>query len=180
MPSHADPDPQLSRRTFLRQSVFGSLFLTVGGLGRPFQEQPGASKPLLFFSDHEFEIMKAAATRIIDLDSSSPLTPEEVTLRADQFLAGEPPEIQDQFHTLLYAFNAPLFTFLFDLRFSSFIGMSAEDQRSYLEDWMTSTFAFRRTGFQALKRVSLSMYYTDSRSWPGIGYDGMFLPWERS
>ncbi len=180
MPSLADHVPQLSRRTFLRQSVFGSLFLTVGALGRPLQARSGISTSLLFFSDHEFEIMKAVAERVVELDSSSPMTPEEVALRADGFLAVEPPEIQDQFHTLLYAFNAPLFTFLFDLRFSSFIGMSADDQTSYLEDWMTSTFAFRRTGFQALKRVSLSMYYTDSRSWPGIGYDGMFLPWERS
>jgi hypothetical protein len=34
---------------------------------------------------------------------------------------------------------------------------------------------FRRTGFQALKRVSLSMFYTGSRSWTEIGYEGMFL-----
>lgn len=34
---------------------------------------------------------------------------------------------------------------------------------------------FRRTGFQALKRVSLSMFYAGSRSWTEIGYEGMFL-----
>jgi len=175
----AEPDSPLSRRTFLRQSILGSLFLSFGGLVRPLLGQAVTTQSLLFFSDHEFKIMEAVATRIIDLDPSSPLSPTEVALRADRFLAAEPPEIQDQFHTLLYAFNAPFFAFLFDLRFSSFIGMSPEDQESYLEDWMTSTFAFRRTGFQALKRVSLSMYYTDSRSWPGIQYDGMFLPWER-
>jgi len=179
MASLKGPTSLLSRRTFLRQSILGSVFLSFGGVFRPLLGQASPAQPLLFFSDHEFEIMKAVITRIIDLDGSSPLPPDEVAFRADQFLAGEPPEIQDQFHTLLYAFNAPIFTFLFDLRFSSFIGMSPEGQESYLEDWMTSAFAFRRTGFQALKRVSLSMYYTDSRSWPGIEYDGMFLPWER-
>ena len=145
---------------------------------RPVLGQTAQS--LLYFTDHEFEVMKAVAAQIIGLESSSPLSAHEAAVRADRFLSEEPPEIQDQFHTLLYAFNAPIFAFLFDFRFSSFIGMSSEDQQSYLEDWMTSNFAFRRTGFQALKRVALSMYYTDSRSWPGIQYEGMFLPWERS
>ena len=179
MASTAEPNSLLSRRTFLRQSIFGSLFLSFGGVLRPISGHAASPQPLLFLSDHEFEIMKGVATRIIDLNSSSPLSAHEVALRADKFLSAEHPEIQDQFHTLLYAFNAPLFTFLFDFRFSSFINMSPEDQGSYLEDWMTSAFAFRRTGFQALKRTSLSMYYTDSRSWPEIQYDGMFLPWER-
>jgi hypothetical protein len=176
MASLAEPN-SLSRRTFLRQSILGSLFLSCGGLVRPLLGQSAQS--LLYFSDHEFEIMKSVAAQIIGLEASSPLSPREVALRADQFLSEEPPEIQDQVHTLLYAFNAPIFAFLFDFRFSSFLNMSEEDQQSYLEDWMTSNFAFRRTGFQALKKVSLSMYYTDSRSWPGIQYDGMFLPWER-
>jgi hypothetical protein len=57
--------------------------------------------------------------------------------------------------------------------------MSPQDKDSYLEDWMTSNLGFRRTGFQALKRISLSMFYTDSRSWTEIGYEGMFLPEDR-
>lgn len=179
MASLKEPTSLLSRRTFLRRSILGSMFLSFGGVLRPLPGQAPSLQALLFFSDYEFKIMKAVAARVIDLNSSSPLSEHEVALRADKFLSAEHAEIQDQYHTLLYAFNAPLFTFLFDFRFSSFINMSPEDQDSYLEDWMTSTFAFRRTGFQALKRLSLSMYYTDSRSWPEIQYDGMFLPWER-
>ncbi len=116
---------------------------------------------------------------MIGLSADAPLSSDEIALRADQFLSSEPPEIQEQLHTLFTVFNAPLFTFLFDWRFSSFLNMSPEDKDSYIEDWMTSPLPFRRTAFQALKRLSLSMYYTDSRSWPGIQYDGMFLPWER-
>jgi hypothetical protein len=41
---------------------------------------------------------------------------------------------------------------------------------------MTSSFGFRRTGFQALKRLSMSMHYTDERSWEEIGFHGMELP----
>ena len=68
------------------------------------------------------------------------------------------------------------FAFLFDFRFSSFLDMNAADQDSYLEDWMTSSLEFRRTGYQALKRTCLSMFYTDTRSFADIGYHGMFLP----
>jgi hypothetical protein len=87
--------------------------------------------------------------------------------------------VQDQLHQLFTVFNAPFFTFLFDFRFCSFLNMSALDKDSYVLDWMTSKFGFRRTGFQALKRVSLSMFYTDSRSWKEIGYEGMFMPEDR-
>jgi hypothetical protein len=102
-----------------------------------------------------------------------------VPVRADQFLAGADPEVQDQFHQLLSVFNAPFFTFLFDFRGSSFLNMSPGDKDSFIEDWMTSKFSFRRSGFQALKRVSMSMFYTESRSWKDIGYEGMFMPEDR-
>lgn len=171
-------DSDRSRRMFLRQSFLGTLFLAFGRFGRSLPAVQATSS-LLFFSDDEYRIMSAIAARMAGIDKTNPLSPSEVASRADSFLAAEPPEIQDQFHTLLYAFNAPLFAFLFDWRFSSFINMSPDDQDSYLEDWMTSNLAFRRTGFQGLKRLSLSMYYTDSRSWPEIHYEGMFLPWER-
>jgi len=103
----------------------------------------------------------------------------DVAGRADVFLSTADPEIRDQIHQLLTVFNAPFFTFLFDFRFSSFLNMSPQDKDSYLEDWMKSILGLRRTGFQALKRLCMSMYYTDSRSWKEIGYEGMFLPEER-
>ncbi len=175
-----DPAKSTSRRRFLRQTLLGSAFLTIvkpfrlfGFAGLP------SSPPLQFFSAYEFQIMKAVAARIIGIDGRSGLSAEQVAIRADAYFGFSDPEVQDQIHQLFTVFNAPFFTFLFDWRFSSFVTMSPEDQDTYLEDWMTSSFAFRRTGFQALKRVSLSMYYTDERSWKEIGYEGMFLPGER-
>jgi hypothetical protein len=54
--------------------------------------------------------------------------------------------------------------------------MDSAGQDSYLEGWMTSSLGFRRTGFQALKRLSMSMHYTDAHSWEEIGFHGMELP----
>jgi hypothetical protein len=174
-----------SRRKFLKETLFGTLLLSAAKL-IPFdiaRADAGAEiRPLLkFFSPNEFFIMQAVAERIVGTPPRTGLLAREVNVafRADQFLIDADPEVQEQFHQLLTVFNGALFTFLFDFRFSSFINMSPEDQDSYLQSWMTSSYEFRRTAFQALKRISLSMFYTEHRSWNEIGYDGMFLPWER-
>lgn len=174
-----------SRRKFLKDTLSGVVFLSAAKLMPAnimfASEQDQVPGELLFFSPKEYLIFEAVSERII-----GPAMPGQVrtmdvgvAVRADQFLAGADPEVQDQIHQLLTVFNAPLFTFLFDFRTSSFLNMSSVDKDSYLEDWMTSSLGFRRTGFQALKRVSMSMFYTDSRTWKEIGYDGMFMPEER-
>jgi hypothetical protein len=171
-----------SRREFLRRTLLGTAFLTAAKIfPRDFlfaRSVEGIPSDLRYFSAQEYLILQALAERIIGPMAQGGSSVKEIdpARRADQFLATADLEIQDQFHQLLTVFNAPFFTFLFDLRFSSFINMAPEDKDSYLEDWMTSNLALRRTGFQALKRLCLSMFYTDSRSWKEIGYEGMFLP----
>jgi len=142
---------------------------------------PEIQQQLKYFSPMEFLTLQTVARRIIGAPRQSGISTDDVNvaLRADAFLSGAEPEIQDQFHQLLAVFNGALFAFLFEFRFSSFVEMSPANQDSYLDGWMTSALAFRRTAFQALKRISLSLFYTESRTWKEIGYDGMFLPWER-
>lgn len=174
-----------SRRKFLRETFFGAVFLSAArffpdslSAGTSSEDSPS---DLRYFSPYEYVVMQAIAVRIVG--EPGPGEPGardvNVALRADHFLATADVEMQEQFHQLLTVFNAPFFTFLFDLRFSSFVAMAPEDQDSYLEDWMTSNLGFRRTGFQALKRISLSMFYTESTTWKEIGYEGMFMPGDR-
>jgi len=171
-----------SRRRFLKDTLFGVAILASAKLLPSSllvaQKQAGQSAALLFFSDAEYRIVNAAAARFIGtaadrlVDNNS----IDVGLRADRFLSTADDEIKEQFHLLLSVFNSAIFAFLFDFRFSSFVGMSGEHQDSYLEDWMTSHLGFRRTAFQALKRLSMSMYYTDSRSWDALGYQPVTVP----
>ncbi len=177
--------PPSSRRRFLKQTTFGLLLLTAGRIHLVLlsgkEKRDDLPDGLLLFSEDEYAILQAIARRMLGSGCPVGPGPEEidVALRADRFLAGAEAEIQEQFHQLLFVFNAPVFTFLFDFRFSSFLHMEPEAQDAYLEDWMTSPLAFRRTAFQALKRLCASMYYTDAKSWPAIGYTGMFLPGEQ-
>ncbi len=173
-----------SRRRFLKQSTFGLValsatrFLPAIAEETPLPADIGGK--LQYFSPKEYIIMEAVAGRIIGTAGNGTPSASDinVTLRADKFLSEADPEIREQFHQLLTVFNAPAFTFLFDFRLSSFIRMTAEDQDSYIEDWMTSIIGFRRTGFQALKRTSLSMFYTEPRSWKEIGFEGISGPQE--
>jgi hypothetical protein len=171
-----------SRRKFLKQTTFGIAAL---GIARFFPSAGlrntlplDVEEQLEFFSPHEYLIMKAVGERMVGgpTDGDPDASQLGVALRADKFLAGADPEIQEQFHQLLTVFNGAFFTFLFDFRFSSFLNMSAEDQDSYLADWMSSVIGFRRTAFQALKRTSLSMFYTEPRSWREIGFEGLDIP----
>jgi hypothetical protein len=178
-------DRRTTRRKFLKESLFGVAFLSSSKF-IPFEALPAnelsqVPKVLAFFSPREYLIFDAIAERMIGLPSTGQPSAKDVGVasRADQFLAGADPEVQDQLHQLFTVFNAPFFTFIFDFRFSSFLNMSPPDKDSYIRDWMTSRLGFRRTGFQALKRISLSMFYTDNRSWKEIGYEGMFMPEDR-
>ena len=172
-----------SRRRFLRQTAVGLLVLWGGGVHAFVRARKHSIIPtdLVFFSEQEYTIVQSVARRLIGPDAR--IGPEpgqtDVALRADRFLAGAEVDVQEQFHQLLVVFNAPLFTFLFDFRLSSFLAMQPDQQDTYLQDWMTSTLAFRRTAFQALKRLCASMYYTHSVTWEDIEYTGMFLPGER-
>jgi hypothetical protein len=174
-----------TRRKFLKESLFGFALLSASRF-IPSEvlvagERSQAPKDLTFFSPREYIIFEAIAEQVVGVPSAGQPSIKEigVATRADQFLAGADPEVQDQLHQLLTVFNAAFFTFFFDFRSSSFLNMSAPDKESYIRDWMTSKIGFRRTGFQALKRISLSMFYTDSRSWKEIGYDGILMPEDR-
>ncbi len=176
---HRGPQPS-SRRRFLKQTFFGAVALSAGALipaSTAAVEVPEEIKRRLrFFSPHEYAVMTDVAARIIGRPSEGGV---DVALRADGYLAGADSEIQEQMHQLFGLFDSVFIAFLFDFRFSSFLNMSSQDQSSYIADWMNSRLGFRRTVFQALKRTSLSMYYTDPLSWGEIGYRGMFLPEDR-
>jgi hypothetical protein len=170
------------RRRFLRQTLLGTAALFVAPVLdlRPLAAQaaPGAPRQLDFFSDREYALVSAAAARITGHagNAGAGENPIDAALRADRFLSTEDPEIQDQIHLLLTIFGSPVAAFFFSFSFSGFLTMDAASQDDYIRGWMTSSLGFRRTGFQALKRLSMSMHYTDERSWEEIGYHGMELP----
>jgi hypothetical protein len=179
------PGAKIGRRKFLKRTFLGAAALSVARLlpeASVFADIPENIRgQLSYFSEQEYLIVSATAARLTSHSACD--TPSEktidVALRADKFLSNEQPEIQEQIHLLLTIFNSTIVAFLFHFKFSTFLKMDVEAQDSYLDGWMTSWFDFRRTGFQALKRLCMSMHYTDTRSWDEIRYHGMFMPEEQ-
>jgi hypothetical protein len=171
----------VSRRTFLKETILGATVLSAAQFlpgYRAFAVPPGEVFKAQFFSPHELFILRAVAERLI---GPSPATRPGATdigvaERADRFLGEADPEVQEQIHLLLSIFNAKLFSFLFDFRFSSFLDMRPDIQDAHIASWMTSRLGFRRTGFQALKRLCMSMFYTDERTFSEIGYTPLYVP----
>jgi len=176
------PPAPMGRRRFLRRSLSGAAALGVASAlvparvrARSRNDAPGK---LQFFTEEEYLVFSGAAARLTGHYASGPGNRVDAALRADRFLGTEDPEIQDQIHLLLTIFNSLPAAVLLGFTFSKFIDMDGTAQDKYLEGWMTSSFAFRRTAFQALKRLAMSMYYTDEGAWEEIGYHGIVSPGE--
>ena len=165
-----------TRRAFLKETVFGVIALAAA---RPFSSlgaSSGEPPALTFFSEEEHAVLAAAAQRLLGISGEGNSPAIDVPLRADRFLSTEDPEVQEQFHLLLTIFNSQIAAFVFNLKFFCFLEMSPQSQDDYLEGWMTSRLGFRRTAFQGLKRLCMSMYYTHSASFAPIGYAPMVHP----
>lgn len=127
--------------------------------------------PLRIFTPQEYKILKAAADRII-LQASDRFK-MDVAQQIDSTLTRVPEHIGQEFKLLLLVFEygAPLLGFIP----KKFTGMSLEEKDRYLAGWEQSELAFKRMGFQAIKRTSLAVFYGSNLSWSGIGYRGPWL-----
>ena len=126
---------------------------------------------LQLFTPHEYKILTAIADRIVP--EASDCYKMDIAQKIDTTLSRVPKHIGQEFKLLLLVFEygAPLLGFIP----KKFTGMSLEEKDRYLAGWEQSEFAFKRMGFQAIKRTSLAVFYGSNLSWPGIGYRGPWL-----
>jgi choline dehydrogenase-like flavoprotein len=116
----------------------------------------------------------------------APPSPPGVDLPAavEARLAAGDPEVARQVAVLLTVFDHPATGALFSGRPRHFAALAPEAQDACLRAWEGSRLPFRRTVFQALRRLVLSTFYALPESYAGIGYLGPFHertslhPWE--
>jgi hypothetical protein len=170
------PEFQPERRFFIRKSIFGAAAVTVGGylsLGS-IRSAIAAFDPddLHFFDMDESEVLLSLARSMLPAANVSTEDIRDVVVRLDRYFDNAYPEDQKEFRRLLVVFNNPVFVFLFSGYPKSFVSMSELQRNVYITGWMTSSWGFRRTAFQALKRLFMTMHYTRDASWNSIGYGG--------
>ena len=162
------------RREFLRRGA-GGLLLALGGA------LPGCSRrideddkggPL---AESDREVLRAICARLLPASDAPPAAEMNVARRMESLLAQLGPRPLSDFRRLLALFEwSPM---LFDTIPGRFTRLSAENQDQVIRGWATSRLGFRRSGFVAVKRLAMSIYYSQEETWPAIGFPG---PWPQS
>ena len=180
-----------SRRGFLKKTLGGAALLAAAGalpLALRKTQLRAARQPLRFFTLAEYSVFAAVAERVVArgpwqvppelagaLRSRPPApAPTEVDVagKADAFLAPLDAASAKELKQLLALFDNALFSVLTGGPPRPFTRMSPVQQDEHLERWATSRMAVRRTGFQALKRLSAAVYYGAPETYASVGYPG--------
>jgi hypothetical protein len=160
----------LSRRRFLRTTLFGSLALgcaaVVGRHLSGYSLEDAKAKRLRVLSPKEFLILSAVAARVLDGDGPRDV---EAALSADAYLAHVPAALSGDVRACLQLLEHTA------TATSRFTHLDAAGQDAVLAGWQSSRFAVKRQGFQALRTLCFLGYYRDPRTWPMLGYSGPML-----
>jgi hypothetical protein len=90
----------------------------------------------------------------------------------DESLALAVPEARADFRNLLLLFENAAVGLLFEGRIKPFTHLEAAAQDKALEAWRTSKLALRRSGYLAVKRLTLAAHYSSPGTWESINYGG--------
>ena len=178
-PSHPrfqSNDP--SRRRFLKKTATGFVALSLArvAFSNPYTDarDPAHQGAFHFLSSRQFRVLETICDRIIPASADMPGAADlKVPALVDRFLSTVDKPVADQIAELLDVFEiSPI---IFDFRPSCFTSLNSSQQDEVLRSWANSRFEFRRTGFQAVKRLSMAAYYGQEAAWKTIGYDGPFV-----
>ncbi len=172
----SDNHSQLSRRAAIKRGLLGGALLTVAGaVPLALRKTHVTQHPtdLKYFTAEEYAVFAAVAERFLpggeNWLSASAL---DVPRKVDGVFALADAPTQRDVKQLLALFDNALASFLLDGRATPFTQLSLADQDRALEQWRTSRLVLRRSGFDALRKISLAVYYADPATWPGVGYPG--------
>jgi hypothetical protein len=182
-----------TRRGVLKKTIGGAALLAVAGSvpvalrKTKLREGP---RTLKFFTEAEYSIWAAMAERVVAHDAT-PTTQDDasrtgfverpaapsaaqinVAAKADAFLAPLPEGDRKDLKQLLALFDNALFSLLSGGPAKPFTQMDAAEQDAHLRSWQTSKLAIKRTGFQAMKRLSCAIYYGSPETYASVGYPG--------
>lgn len=161
----------MNRRSFLRKGLLGGALLALGGglALAPGKHLANPTRALRVLDVHTFQVMVAVAARVVTAPGVDPVAVAE---GVDEALSRALPESQADLVKLLGLFENALPGLLLDGRMAPFTRLDGPAQDRVLEHWRDSRFVLRRSGFHALRRLCLGVFYGDPSAWPSIHYGG--------
>jgi hypothetical protein len=162
----------ISRRSFLRAGLIGTLALAAaGGVYRATRH---ADAPVRFVFDNESIYMLNAIVPVMlkDAIDPSPLAVTTAVTRVQEAVAGLPlatqREIQDLFGLLTLG---PSRRFLVGLP-DDWPQAKQNDVAAFLNNWRLHRFALLQSAYHALHDLITGAWYADESTWASIGYPG--------
>jgi hypothetical protein len=150
----------------------GVLLATAGGLGLvvwPSRIVHRARRPLRVLDERQFAILAAVAARMVTAPGADPI---EIAHGVDLTLTFGSLEAQKDFQRLLLLLESALAGLAFDGRGRPFTRLSPEAQDAVLAAWRDSRLVVRRSGYQALRKLTEAAHYASPSSWASVGYPG--------
>jgi len=169
----------LSRRSFLRYAALSAGWATLSHLRLPaaLAAQP-VDGELQVLTPDRAEVLTAIVERMVftDGDEMPGVRDTNAIVTIDRALRQIDPSVRAQLGWLLAGFQwgPPVF----QLKLTTFTGMTPAQRDDYLRSWATSRYALRRLAFRALKNLAMLGYYSQDATWKGIHYDGPWAPRE--
>jgi hypothetical protein len=163
----------VNRRGFLRRGLLGGALLAVGGSAGlvvwPTRRTHAPKRALEVLDEREFAILAAIAARTVVAPGADPV---EIAHGVDLKLTYQAPESQKEFKQLLGLFDNAFAGLAFDARVRPFTHLSPEAQDAALESWRRSRLLVRRSGYQALRKLTQMAHYENPSVWGQLGYPG--------
>ena len=161
----------MRRRGFLKLGLVGGalLGLTGAGLGLwPSRIRFVPQRALRVLDPAGFNVLAQVAARVAPSDGD----PVAIAHGVDETLVAQTPEAQDDFRKLLRLLENGLARLLLDGRPRNFTRLVAASQDAALAAFRDSRLVVRRSGYHALRKLCLAVYYAAPSTWGVIGYPG--------
>ena len=166
----------MKRRSFLK-AAGGTGIAVLGGAGVLFARDTRMvtlpAEPLQFFTPREYSIFHAVAETVVTPPEGAPSIDDvQALLKADRHLARLDTGAQSDFRQLLSLFDNALAGFLLCGTIAPFTRMTPEKQIAFLAKWESHRIGTLRSGYQAMKRLSVASYYGNPKTYFVVGYPG--------
>jgi hypothetical protein len=166
-----------TRRSLIKKGLFGGAILAVGGAGflasRGTRRVDLPPEGLLVLNADEYAVIHAIAGRLVPAKAGFPSVDEvRVAFNADRVLSRADAGAVKELRQLINLLENGLTNLLFGGRPRAFTQLSPEAQDQVLQEWQNSGLTIRRTGFQALRAITLASYYGSPMTWKAVGYPG--------
>ena len=163
----------MTRRSFITRGLLGGLLLAgAGGLGLglwPTRYGWRPRGPLKVLNQRQFAVLAAVAARTVRAPGADP---QAIAERVDATLAFTTDEAKHDFGQLLLLFENALAGLVLDGRPRPFTRLRPEEQDAVLDAWRDSHMVLRRSGYQALRKLTLAAHYSSPSTWDSCGYAG--------